>query len=112
MQQHFTTIEDCQDVYVLCTIIAELFSGSPEADAAVEVKRKMNEWAHSNSGDIYWRDENVKHRNSLFCAQLVCKTFGEDELSTEERVPVSTARAAEHCMELGSNVKEISVKKL
>ena len=85
MQQHFTTIEDCQDVYVLCTIIAELFSGSPEADAAVEVKRKMNEWAHSNSGDIYWRDENVKHRNSLFCAQLVCKTFGEDELSTEEK---------------------------
>ena len=41
-----------------------------------------------------------------------CKTFGEDELSTEERVPVSTARAAEHCMELGSNVKKISVKKL
>ena len=41
-----------------------------------------------------------------------CKTFGEDELSAEERVPVSTARAAEHCMELGSNVKEISVKKL
>ena len=43
---------------------------------------------------------------------ILCKTFGEDELSTEERVPVSTARAAEHCMELGSNVKEISVKKL
>ena len=43
---------------------------------------------------------------------FLCKTFGEDELSTEERVPVSTARAAEHCMELGSNVKEISVKKL
>ena len=45
MQKHFTTIEECQDVYVLCTIITGLFKG-PGADAAVDMKNKRNKWAH------------------------------------------------------------------
>ena len=57
-------------------------------------------------------DKTLGRCEVIMMTGISCKTFGEDELSTEERVPVSTARAAEHCMELGSNVKEISVKKL
>ena len=58
MRQHFTTIEDCQDVYVLCIIITGLFNGF-EAEASADVKNKRNKWAHSNSGAPYWKDETV-----------------------------------------------------
>ena len=52
MNEHFSTVQDCQDVYVLCTIITTLFNGM-KADAATEVRNKRNVWAHSNSGALY-----------------------------------------------------------
>ena len=70
MQKNFTTIEDCQDVYNLCTIIPRLFKG-PEANAAVHVTRKRNDWAHSNSGAPHWRDENVLQDNLRSVRALV-----------------------------------------
>ena len=56
MKQQFKSVETCEDVYALLSIIMALYTKNVSA-VARKVREQRNKWAHSNCGSAYWNSD-------------------------------------------------------